>query len=153
DDVEEADRSHVSGIKHGALFDGPAGIDAEEALPQLGRAGDALAIEIERMHAAAQSSSCQAENAAAASDVEKSSSLQLFLPELRGERHLRLPNTLGIEHRQKSLPVPAELEAFAPGDFLFISAGSGPQFETVSNHRVPLGTARLATRVPTLASS
>ena len=65
-----------------------------------------------------EATSCEGEESAAASNVEKTASGERFDPQHRTERPLRLRDPLLVEHLEKPAPVVTELEPLAARDLL-----------------------------------
>ena len=76
------------------------------------------------MHVGALAAGCQAEQPAAAADVEEGPAGEVLAPQPRQQRCLGRANARLVDRAEECLPVLAELEPVAGGDLLPMARGS-----------------------------
>ena len=121
--VEAAQPRKVSGIECRALRDAPLCVSRKVAPAQFPGAGDRLRIVIEGHDTRSQPARRQAEQTAAAADIEETLTGQVIDLQHLPQRIFRLADTVVVQDEKEALPVLSEGEAFTGGDLLLGSRG------------------------------
>jgi len=99
-------------IQGGAPFNLPIWIPREKGVLQLERAGDRLWIKVKGENPGSKPSSCEAEKATPAPNIQEGLLIEILDREHAPKRGLCLENSFFIEAPEEALPIPAELEPF-----------------------------------------